>query len=116
MLLAALVLPFSMTAAGAYRQPVTGKVLDANDNSPLPGASIQVKGTTKGVATLADGSFSLDAAATDVLVVSLMGYTRQEVAVNGQSNITIRLQPSATGLEELVVVGYGTQKKKLPCR
>ncbi|GEP98945.1 SusC/RagA family TonB-linked outer membrane protein [Chitinophaga cymbidii] len=113
LLLAALALPLTITAAGLHRQPVTGKVLDAGDNTPLPGVSVQVKGTTRGTATLSDGSFSLDAAATDILVVSLMGYSRQEVPVNGQSNIIIHLQSAATGLNELVVVGYGTQKKKL---
>ncbi|QEH42722.1 TonB-dependent receptor [Chitinophaga sp. XS-30] len=112
-LLTALTLPLCIMAAGAYGQSLTGKVVDAEDNTPLPGVSIQVKGTTKGTATISDGSFRLDVAATDVLVISFMGYASQEVPVNGQSSLTIRLRPSATGLDELVVVGYGTQKKKL---
>ncbi|NLR80725.1 SusC/RagA family TonB-linked outer membrane protein [Chitinophaga eiseniae] len=95
------------------KQTVTGKVLDAKDGAPLPGVNIVVKGTNRGTVTNANGSFTLQADAGEILVISLVGYTRQEVPVTEGSPITIRLQSSATGLDELVVVGYGVQKKKV---
>ncbi|MET3877917.1 TonB-dependent receptor [Chitinophaga sp. OAE865] len=90
---------------------ITGHVLDP-ENKPLPGASVSIKSTpTKGVKTAVDGSYSISAAATDILVVSFIGYGRQEVPVNGRREIEIVLQSQSTSLESVVVVGYGTQKK-----
>jgi len=91
-------------------QTVSGTVTDSS--GPLPGASIVVKGTTNGTQTDFDGNYSLDNvdnAAT--LVISYIGFATQEVAVNGQSTISITLAEDASQLEEVVVVGYGTQKR-----
>ncbi|HWV66659.1 SusC/RagA family TonB-linked outer membrane protein, partial [Chitinophaga sp.] len=104
---------FSMLSvkAGIADSLITGHVLDP-ENKPLPGASVSIKSTpSKGVKTAVDGSYSIQAAATDVLVVSFIGYSRQEVPVNDRRNIEIVLQSQSTSLESVVVVGYGTQKK-----
>jgi len=90
---------------------VKGKVTDEN-NEPLPGVSILVKGTTSGTTTDVNGSFQLlvpDNA--NVLVFSFLGYVRQEIELNNKDIINVQLKPDDQSLEEVVVVGYGTQKK-----
>src|SRR5699024_11316508 len=90
---------------------ITGKVVDQNDE-PLIGVNIQVKGSTKGTATDFDGRFALDDIEEDaVLIISYIGYQTQEVAVAGRSDLTIVLAEDIKTLDEVVVVGYGTQKK-----
>lgn len=90
----------------------TGVITDSATGNPLVGVSIKVKGTTTGTITDATGHFSLDVPDDAVLVVSSLGYTTKEVLVNGRTTIPISLSASTTGLNQLVVVGYGTQKKK----
>lgn len=90
--------------------PVQGTVTDEK-GEPLVGVTIQVKGTNSGTATDAEGKFSIEAPEGATLVVSYIGYNTKEVPLNGQANITIVLQTASTGLNEVVVVGYGTQKK-----
>ena len=92
------------------QQTVTGSVIDSND-VPLPGANIVEKGTINGTQTDFDGNFSLEVGDNAVLVVSYLGFTTKEVNVNGQSSITISLEEDAAGLDEVVVVGYGTQSR-----
>ncbi|RKN79333.1 SusC/RagA family TonB-linked outer membrane protein [Ulvibacterium marinum] len=90
---------------------VSGTISD-NTGNLLPGASIIVKGTTIGTQTDFDGNFTLADVPTDAtLVISYIGYTTQEVPVNGQSTLNITLQEDTQALDEVVVVGYGTQKK-----
>ena len=90
---------------------ITGTVNDQG-NQPLPGASIIEKGTTNGVTTDFDGNFSIEVSNQDaVLVISYIGYATREVPINGQNNITIGLEENASALDEVVLVGYGTQKK-----
>lgn len=92
-------------------QTITGKVVD-NANQPLPGANIVEKGTTNGTQTDFDGNFSLTVSDLNaVLEVSYIGFAAKEVPVNGQTSLAIALEESASGLDEVVVVGYGTQKK-----
>ncbi|WP_238389851.1 SusC/RagA family TonB-linked outer membrane protein [Arenibacter aquaticus] len=92
------------------QQTVSGVVSD--ETGPLPGASIVVKGTTNGTQTDFDGNYTLSNVANNaVLVFSYIGYKTQEVAVNNQSTINVTLEEDASQLEEVVVVGYGTQKK-----
>ena len=91
-------------------QTVSGTVTDSS--GPLPGASVVVKGTTNGTQADFDGNYSIDNvdnAAT--LVVSYIGYATKEIAINGQSVVNITLVEDASQLDEVVVVGYGTQKK-----
>ena len=90
---------------------VSGTVLDS-DNIPLAGASVVLKGTTTGTQTDFDGNFSLDKVPSNgTLVISYIGYAAKEVSVANQKQITITLQEDAQSLDEVVVVGYGTQKK-----
>lgn len=96
------------------QQSVSGKVTDKN-GTPLPGVSVALKGATVGTVTDADGSFSLRLPASQekgTLVFSFIGFTTQEVPLNGRSNISVRLFEDVKALQEVVVVGYGTQKKK----
>ena len=95
-----------------FQAPITGKII-AKDGMPLPGASVLIKGTSISAATDADGNYSLNATDTNVtLVISYMGYKTQEVSVNGQTTVDVTLEEDLTQLEEVVVVGYGTVKKK----
>ena len=100
-----------LSAQEAAKHKVTGKITAASDNSPLPGASIQVKGTTSGTVTDADGNFSLDVSDNDVLVISSIGYVKEEIAVAGKSSIEMKLVEDITKLNEVVVIGYGTLKR-----
>ena len=95
--------------AGMYAQTVNGTV--TSSDGPMPGATVQVKGTNTGTTTDFDGNFSIAAGANDVLVVSFVGYSTQEVAVGGQDQITVTLQAD-NALEEVVVTGYGSQRAK----
>ena len=90
-------------------QIVSGLV--TSDDGPLPGATIVVKGTNNGTTADFDGNFSINAGEADVLVISFVGFTTQEVAVGGQDQITVYLQAD-NELEEVVVTGYGSQRSK----
>ena len=79
---------------------------------PLIGATVVDKGTAKGTVTDLDGRFVIDVDADAVLQISYLGYASREVSVNGQSTISIQLDPDASQLNEIVVVGYGTQKRE----
>ena len=89
---------------------ITGMVLDETDK-PVIGAIIRIKGTTKGTSTDVNGMFSIDVPDNATLVVSYLGYDSQEVAVNSRASINIKLVPSSQNINEVVVVGYGTQKR-----
>lgn len=94
------------------QQKITGKVLDEN-NQPLPGASVQIKGTQKGVVTDFDGIFEIELAnEAPVLVISFTGYKAQEIDVTGKTSITVNLMVDDNVLDEVVIVGYGTLAKK----
>jgi TonB-dependent starch-binding outer membrane protein SusC len=110
-LLLALIFMHSFYSFAQTRQTVSGKVTAGSDKSPLPGVSILVKGTTNGVATDANGNYSLQAAPTDVLVVSFIGFVAQEVTVGNRTTLNITLKEDQKMLDEVVVVGYGTQKR-----
>lgn len=90
---------------------VTGKVSDAMGT--LPGVSVAVKGTSNGTVTDVDGKYSLSVAKNATLVFSFVGMKPQEVAVNGRKVIDVTMTDDTELLDEVVVVGYGTQKKKL---
>ena len=89
---------------------VSGTVLDET-GVPLPGVSILLKGTTRGTTTDLDGKYSIAAPSSGVLVFSFIGYTNMEETVGSRTKIDITLNPDVANLEEVVVVGYGTQKK-----
>ena len=89
---------------------VTGTVVD--DLGPVAGASVVVKGTTNGNITDMDGNFTLEGVKNgDIIQISFIGYTTQEIKYTGQSTLQIKLAEDTQKLEEVVVVGYGTQRK-----
>lgn len=90
---------------------ITGKVTGTNDE-PLAGASIKVKGTSEGAASLPDGTFTINAKAKDVLEVTSVGFVPKEVTVGNQKVLTISLVTSDASLNEVVVTGYTSQRKK----
>ena len=91
---------------------VTGTVKSLDNNSAIQGASIVLKGKQTGTQTDKDGGFSLSAAANDVLVISMAGYKPAEIKVADQTDIQVMLEPAFSNLNEVVVVGYGTQTRK----
>lgn len=103
---------FLLCTCAAWAQDITvsGTVTDEN-GLPVPGASIFVKGTTVSSVSDIDGNYQISAAPTATLIISYIGYLEQEVAIDGQPTVNISLVPSAQDLEEVVVVGYGTQKR-----
>ena len=108
-----LVLFFLICSATAFSQKkVSGKVTDGENNSSVPGATVQVKGTNKGVTTNAEGSFTIEVPNNAMLIFSSVGYSPKEVSVGNQSIINILLSPDAQALSEVVVTGYGSQRKK----
>lgn len=96
--------------AMAQSQQITGRVVD-DGNEGLPGVSIIIKGTSRGTTTDVNGNFALEASPQDVVAVSYVGYVSEEITVNNQTVFEISLTLDITSLEEIVVVGYGTQKK-----
>lgn len=91
---------------------ITGKVLSSEDNTGLPGVNVIIKGTATGTVTDIEGNYSIDVPAENaVLVFSSVGFVTEEVIVGNQSVINFTLTADITALEEIVVVGYGTQQK-----
>jgi TonB-linked SusC/RagA family outer membrane protein len=101
-----------LTHAQAQSQIVTGKITDVSGN-PVPGANILIKGSTTGTSADANGSYKIEANASDILIISFIGYKSQEVQVGTQSVIDVSLEDDISTLQEVVVVGYGVQKKAL---
>ena len=96
-----------------FSQQVTirGKILDESD-LPLPGANVLIKGTSIGTVSDMDGGFVIEAPNSEsILVFSYLGYVSKEIQVGGQTSFNISLEPDLSNLEEVVVVGYGTQRK-----
>ncbi|WP_454881756.1 SusC/RagA family TonB-linked outer membrane protein [Sphingobacterium detergens] len=92
-----------------FQQKVNGKV--QSTDGPLAGATIRVKGTSRSTSAGADGSFNIEAKNGDVLVINNIGYKTQEVTVTG-AVVNINMESNSEALEEVVIVGYGTQQKK----
>ncbi|MCF8346104.1 MAG: TonB-dependent receptor [Bacteroidales bacterium] len=95
----------------AQEREITGTVKDADNGMPLPGATVVIKGSTIGTATNVNGQFSLYASAGDVLEVTFVGYTSQDIVVTEMNTYDINMAPSALEVDELVVIGYGKVKK-----
>ncbi len=99
--------------AMAQERKVSGKVVDSNDDMGVPGASVVIKGTTRGVITDSDGNFSIDVRGNnDVLVISFVGYQPQEVPVGTQSVINVSMVSDAQSLQEVVVTGYTVDNRR----
>ena len=91
--------------------PVKGQVVDENGD-PVIGATVMMKGTSKGAITDLNGNFTLENAAKGTLVISYIGYITEEVQTNGQASVKVVLKEDAKRLDEVVVIGYGTQRKE----
>ncbi|SDD36265.1 TonB-linked outer membrane protein, SusC/RagA family [Mucilaginibacter pineti] len=90
---------------------VSGKVTGTDDAKPLPGVSIKIKDTSTGTVSGTDGTYTINAKAGDVLVFSFLGYTTLQTYVGQSATINAQLKPSTNGLDEVVVIGYGTGKR-----
>lgn len=95
------------------KQKITGTVVGANDLQPLPGVGIKIKGTSLGTATDINGLFNIEAKTGDILIFTYIGYDAQQVTVGQSNTIKIKLAPISQALNEVIVVGFGTQKKKV---
>ena len=95
------------------QKTVTGRITDSRDGSGIPGVTIVVKGTNVGTQTAADGSFTIAVPAkSKALVISAVGYASQDVSINDQSSVNISLQTATSTLTDVVVIGYGSVRKK----
>lgn len=103
-------LMFSFTAF-AQKDVVRGTVTDAADNSPIPGVSILVQGTTVGTSTDFDGNYTIKAKLGDILVFSYLGMKQQKLKVK-KTTLSVAMDADVQSLDEIVVIGYGTRKKK----
>ncbi|MEC5148113.1 TonB-dependent receptor [Chitinophaga sp. 212800010-3] len=95
----------------AQSRAVTGRVTDAGDGSAIPGANIQVKGTSRGTVTSPEGGFTLQADAGNVLIISFIGYETREIPVGSATTLNIKLKSDSKGLDEVVVTGYTMEKR-----
>lgn len=99
------------TLSYAVDRKISGTVTASDDDSPMVGVSVTIKGTTNGTITDIDGKYSITAPENGTLVFSFIGYTTKEATVGNQSLINVTLDTDSEALDEIVVVGYGTQKK-----
>lgn len=98
--------------AMAQNGTVSGRVISSDDGSALPGVSVQIKGTNQGTTTDADGNYRINGAANRTLVFSFIGFVNQEVAAGNRSTVNVTLSSNTQQLNEIVVVGYGTQTRQ----
>ncbi len=109
----AVVLALCVQAAMAQDRRVTGRVTSGTDAQPIPGATVQVKGTTTGTAADANGNYAISVPGnSSELVISAVGFLSQQVAVGSQTVVNVSLKEDANQLSEVVVTGYSTQQKK----
>ncbi|PRY87467.1 SusC/RagA family TonB-linked outer membrane protein [Mongoliibacter ruber] len=112
-LLSAVILVLLLGSTGyAQTQTVTGTVVSAEDDLPLPGVNVRIKGTTTGTVTDLDGLYSIQAEADQTLVFSYIGFDTQEAAIGNRNVVDVVLQLDSKTLGEVVVVGYGTQSRR----
>ncbi|MFT4032020.1 MAG: TonB-dependent receptor [Siphonobacter sp.] len=109
LLLSLLFMGFGWTSS-AQDHTISGRVT-GDDNQPIPGANVAVKGTTRGVSTNPEGKFTISVSANATLVVSSVGYQTREFPVGAQTYLELVIPSTSSELTEVVVVGYGTQKK-----
>lgn len=103
-------LMLNATAFGQTRK-ITGKLSTRNDNQPLQGATVVIKGTNKSTTSNQQGQFAIDANTNDVLVVSFVGYNSQEIKIGSSNTVNVDLSPQYSDQNEVIVVGYGRMKK-----
>ncbi|HWV65997.1 SusC/RagA family TonB-linked outer membrane protein [Chitinophaga sp.] len=103
---------FPLVHTQAQTRPVSGKVVSQGDKQPLPGVSIGIKGKNTGTQTTADGTFTITAGDQDILLVRYIGYETKEVPVGSSQTLVISLKSSEKQMDEVVVIGYGTQSRR----
>ena len=99
-----------LTGLFAQERTVQGRVTGEN-GEPLPGANVLVQGTTRGVITNPEGTYTIQVEASSVLTFSFVGFEPQDISVGNRTEINVTLKAEITDLEEIVVIGYGTQKR-----
>ena len=104
---------FFLITTSAFAQNITlkGKVIDGESKETLPAVSILIKGTKQATTTDSNGAFSISVKPDAILIFAYVGYKRQEITLNGQTQLNVTLLPENAGLEEVLVVGFGTKKK-----
>ncbi|NJB82884.1 SusC/RagA family TonB-linked outer membrane protein [Wenyingzhuangia aestuarii] len=102
---------FNMVVFAQEQYSLTGLVLSSTDNSPIPGANIIVKGTSKGTISDFDGNYQISVQKGDIIVLSYLGFKNKEVVITDQKKLAITLDQDSDELDEVIIVGYGTQKK-----
>ena len=98
-------------ALSAQQKEVSGTVVESTTGDPIPGAAIMIEGTQTGVITDVKGNFYITASETDILVVSSLGYKTENIMIAGQNKLFIKLTPDVISMDEVVVIGYGLQRK-----
>ena len=99
-------------ASALQERTITGHVTSGDDNNPLPGVNVAVKGTTRGTTTDANGAYRLNIpSGNPILVISSVGFLSQEITIGNRTSIDVKLETDTRALNEVVVVGYGTQRK-----
>lgn len=112
LLLSLAIICFSVVSAFSQGGNVTGTITDATDGATLPGASVVIEGTTLGTVTDINGNYSIDVSLNTTLVFSFLGFETREIIVQPSTIVDVALTPKVTRLNELIIVGYGVQKKK----
>ncbi|WP_188627099.1 SusC/RagA family TonB-linked outer membrane protein [Pedobacter quisquiliarum] len=108
-----LLLTCMLLSLGLHAQVrITGRVTSSDDQSPIPGASIKIKNSAQGTMTDGNGAFAISASPSDVLVISFVGYQSTEVTVGSRTTVNIALKQEDNNLNEIVVTGYTSQRKK----
>jgi len=104
---------FCSFTMNAQQKTISGTITESSTGDPVIGANIQMKGTSTGTVSDAEGKFSLDVSETEkTIVVSYIGFTTQELPIDNRTSYAIALKENSSQLDEVVVVGYGTQKKR----
>lgn len=102
---------FSYSIAQAQESTVTGTITSAEDNFPVPGVNVLIKGTARGTSTDFDGNYSLKVSKGDVVEFSSLGFKTVTITISDQTRLDVALESDIEALGEIVVIGYGTQKK-----
>lgn len=97
-------------SSGLYAQSVISGTVADNAGKPVTGATVTVKGKSVATKTGDNGNFSITASPDDVLIITSVGFAKQEVSLNGKTSISIVMDAAASDLGEVVVIGYGTQR------
>ncbi len=102
---------FSIVISAQEKYTLTGTIFDKEDNHPIPGANVNIKGSSIGTSTDFDGNFSIEVKNGDLLQITFLGYVTQVIGIINQKTLTVQMEIETNKLDEVVVVGYGTQKK-----